>query len=273
MTAGRVVRPLAGQEGTVPDPKGGDGVEGETPAQVIGLVEVAVLDAGADLPRMEEPLDPPAQFEPAQHRAGGVEVGLAPVASSIQCSGWFVFRFFDAGSAGRRGGSSSRAGTAILRTGGSLSRSCGGSRSTGVQRRVRFAVRPRGRFGPPAGGSLDLSPSYRVRLQHMVPQVRVSARGQRHPTLRPPDWPGPASRPGLPRTREQLPEAALAVADRYHPTVPAGAREFLRPLQAVHPADTVLVIGLTEVGVHRADHPGDVCDRSDVAFGINEPAG
>ncbi len=78
LSAGRVVRPLAGQEGTVPDPEGGVGVKGETPAQVIDRVEAAVLDAGADLQCMEEPLDPPAQFVSAQHRAGGVKGGPAP---------------------------------------------------------------------------------------------------------------------------------------------------------------------------------------------------
>ena len=58
----------------------------------------------------------------------------------------------------------------------------------------------------------------------------------------PTGWPGPAMRL---RTRDQLPDGALAVADLHHPAVRAGAREFLLPLQAVHPADTVLVIGLT----------------------------
>ncbi len=169
MSAGRVVRPLASQEGKVPAPGGGDGVEGETPAQFVGRVDAAVLDAGADLQRVEEPLDPPAQFVPAQHRAGGVEVGLAPVVSRIQCSGWFVFRFFDAGSAGRRGGSSARAQTAIMRTSGSFSRSFGGSRSTGVQRRVRFAMRPRRRFGPP-----QAAPSLRMmRLDHRLPAAAL----------------------------------------------------------------------------------------------------
>ncbi len=56
MSVGRLVRPLAGGEGQVPDPEGGNAVESETPAQVIGLVEAAVFDAGAGLQRMEEPL-------------------------------------------------------------------------------------------------------------------------------------------------------------------------------------------------------------------------
>ena len=37
----------------------------------------AVLDAGADLQRVEEPFDAPAKLVPAQHSAGVVEVGLA----------------------------------------------------------------------------------------------------------------------------------------------------------------------------------------------------
>ena len=77
MAFGRVVRPFAGQEGEVPDPERGDRVEGEALLQVVGLVEAAVLDARADLERMEEALDPPAQLVPAQNRAGGVEAGLA----------------------------------------------------------------------------------------------------------------------------------------------------------------------------------------------------
>ena len=100
-------------------------------------------------------------------------------------------------------------------------------------RRVSFAVRPRRRFGPPQAGTSIFRPPTGSVSQHMVPQVRVSARGQRHPTLRPSAGPDQQCRPGLLRTREQLPEVALAVADRHHPAVRAGAREFLRPLQAV----------------------------------------
>ncbi|MCY4141882.1 MAG: hypothetical protein OXF56_26910 [Rhodobacteraceae bacterium] len=59
---GWFVRPLARKKRKIPHPESGDGVEGETLAQVVGLVEAAILDAGADLQRMEEPLDPPAQF-------------------------------------------------------------------------------------------------------------------------------------------------------------------------------------------------------------------
>ena len=70
------------------------------------------------------------------------------VASSIQCSGSLFFPV-----AGRRGGSSSRAETAVMRTGASPARSFGGSRSTGVQRSVSFAVRPFLRFGPPLAGT------------------------------------------------------------------------------------------------------------------------
>ena len=94
----------------------------------------------------------------------------------------------------------------------------------------------------------------------MVPEVRVFARGQRHPPLRSPAGPDQQRRPALLRMRDQLPEVALAVADRHHPAVRAGAHEFLRPLQAVYPADTVLVLGLTEVGVHRI-HPERPADR------------
>ena len=36
------------------NPESGDGVEGETLAQVVGLIEAVILDAGADLQRMEE---------------------------------------------------------------------------------------------------------------------------------------------------------------------------------------------------------------------------
>ena len=127
MASGRVVRPLAGQEGEVPDAERGDGVEGETLLQVIGLVEATVLDAGADLECVEEAFVPPAQFVPAQRGAGG---------------------------------SSSRAETAVMRTGASPARSFGGSRFTGVQRSVSLAVRLFLRFGPPqAGTSIFCAPT------------------------------------------------------------------------------------------------------------------
>ena len=53
MPDGRIVRPFARQHGQVPDPERGDRVEGEARAQVIGLVEAAVLDAGTDFQRVE----------------------------------------------------------------------------------------------------------------------------------------------------------------------------------------------------------------------------
>ena len=57
-------------------------------------------------------------------------------------------------------------------------------------------------------------------------------------------------RPGLLRARDQLPEVALA--DRHHPGIRTGAREFLRPVEPVHRADAVLALGLAEL---RLEHP------------------
>ena len=56
--------------------------------------------------------------------------------------------------AGRRGGFSYRAETAIMRVGGSPARSFRGSKSTGAERSVSFAVRPFCRFGSPQAGTL-----------------------------------------------------------------------------------------------------------------------
>ncbi len=71
----RFVRPLARENRKIPHPESGDGFEGETLLQVVGLVEAAILDAGADLQRMEEPFDPPAQFVPVQWAGCAAEAG------------------------------------------------------------------------------------------------------------------------------------------------------------------------------------------------------
>ena len=73
MPSRQALRLLAGRKGQVPDPEGSDGVEGEAPARTVGIVETPVPDAGADLERVEGPLD-----FPAQRGAGGVGTGLAP---------------------------------------------------------------------------------------------------------------------------------------------------------------------------------------------------
>ena len=78
MPAGRIVRPLAGRLRRIPDPEGGDGVEGKTLPEISTRIEAAVLDAGAGLQRVEEALDPPAQLVSAHRHAGGLEIGLAP---------------------------------------------------------------------------------------------------------------------------------------------------------------------------------------------------
>ena len=98
-----------------------------------------------------------------------------------------------------------------------------GRNSTSVQRRVSFALRPRRRFGPPR------------------PALPAAA----HPC-----WPGPAMPHRSAAHARAAPRSPLAIANRHHPAVRAGAREFLRSLQAVHPADTVLGISQTEVGIY-----------------------
>ena len=54
----------------VPDPEGVL-VEGRALPEVVGMVEVAVLNANPLLQGAEEPLDPPARLVPAHRPAGG----------------------------------------------------------------------------------------------------------------------------------------------------------------------------------------------------------
>ena len=47
------VRPPAGQQGQIPDPERGDGVEGEALAQAVGMAGAAVPGAGSDFQRVK----------------------------------------------------------------------------------------------------------------------------------------------------------------------------------------------------------------------------
>jgi len=62
----RIVRPGAGPKGAIPDPEGGDGIEGQTCAARGGGIETAVLKAGALFQGVDESLDAPAHRGPAQ---------------------------------------------------------------------------------------------------------------------------------------------------------------------------------------------------------------
>ena len=94
---GRGVGLVAGHAFEIEDMAGGDGVEDETLAQVVGMVEPAILDAGAGLQRLEEELDGPSQHIPADgglrglHKIanpGGLRFGAAFGAGSCRGLRW-----------------------------------------------------------------------------------------------------------------------------------------------------------------------------------------
>ncbi len=60
--------------GAIPDREGCDGIKGKICAPGIGVIETAVLDAGALFEGMKEPLDMPAPFGPAEPGGGRIEV-------------------------------------------------------------------------------------------------------------------------------------------------------------------------------------------------------
>ena len=74
---GRRCRPVAALAFEIEDVAGGDGVEGEAPAEVIGVVEPQVLDADADLEDLEVFLDGPATLISGDDGFGDFRVGLA----------------------------------------------------------------------------------------------------------------------------------------------------------------------------------------------------
>ena len=70
--------PRAREMGEIPDPEGGDGIEGEAFPEIIDRVEMAVFDPCALFEGMKEARDAPAQFVPVQDGGCTVEIGRIP---------------------------------------------------------------------------------------------------------------------------------------------------------------------------------------------------
>ncbi len=195
----RIVRALAGQAHQVPDPKGGDRIEGQAFTPVVGLIQASVLDPGAHLERVEAPFDRPAPFDPAQDwprrgLVGGlIRRGQPPPPSS--------------GAVPARG-DSSRADPASP-VSGSPPTSFGGTRETRPQRPVSVTdaaewprdptrlPRPRPRGAPgvsPLGPPAPAVP----RRSHQPAAARPSNPPPGHPPTPPgyQDTPAPRAAPG-----------------------------------------------------------------------------
>ncbi len=107
---------------------GGDGIEGDTVSQVIGVVAFSVLDAGAGLEDLDVLLDGPSAFVPGDDGPSGFGVGVAfaaqqPVEALLA------------------GGSGSVTDTASMSSSSRLPASRGAASLTLAARRSRFAVR------------------------------------------------------------------------------------------------------------------------------------
>ena len=74
---GRGVRLVARDAFEIEDVAGGDGIEGDTLSQVVGVVELSVLDAGAGLQNLEVLLDGPSALVPGDDGPSGLGVGAA----------------------------------------------------------------------------------------------------------------------------------------------------------------------------------------------------
>ena len=135
------VRRVAGAAFEVHDAPCGDGVEGGTLAQVVGVIELAILDPGADLEDPEVFLDGPARLVPCDGTPGVVDVGFPSVVGNTQWSGALPF-----------GGSGSKTETASMASGAaSPVLSVGGARSIVASRSSSRALRLRRLRGPPQG--------------------------------------------------------------------------------------------------------------------------
>ncbi len=230
--------------GDVGDMAGGDGVEGEAFAQVVGGVESAVLDAGAGFEGFEPCLHGPPFPVPVQHGGGVDGVGF-PLCRACGREQQPVQRLRAVGGVGLGGGDGAhrqrfRALPFLPRRQERDLRDpdfqAGGARLSGPRASGGRDDQFRHRDGGPGRG---------VRPQAPLPPVRCL-----HPPLRRPAGAHQQRVAACRRAGEQRPDVALAVAHGDYPRVRAGGREFPRPVQPVDPAGAVFLRGVAEVRVH-----------------------
>ncbi len=230
--------------GDVGDMAGGDGVEGQAFAQVVGGVEPPVRDAGPGFEGFEPCLDGPPFPVPVQDGGGVDGVGF-PLRRALGGQQQPVQRLRAVGGVGLGGGDGAHG--QRFRVLPLLPR-----RQERDLRRPDFQAGGALFSGPRASGGRDhqLRHGERgqgcgVRPQAPLPPVRCP-----HPPLRRSAGAHQDRVAVRRRTGEQRPEVALAVAHGDHPRVRAGGREFPRPVQPVHPAGAVFLRGVAEVRVH-----------------------
>ena len=258
------VRGVPGAALEVHDAPGGDGVEGEALAQVVGVVEAPVLDAGAGLEDSEELLDGPACLVPPEDAQGVVPVRAAlggeqqPVRGVLQ-----VWRRVGLGGADGEQPEWFFAPVVVRRDDvelGGAHLDAGGPLPPGL---VGAVVAARAdRDGPGGedrefGGGLPQAPGRAVRGEDPALGAPAGAHQQA----------APAAAGG----GEQLPGVPLAVADGDHAGPRAGVGELAGALQALQPAPAVHPVAAAEVAVD-VEHPERAARLGDGQPGVDEDA-
>ncbi len=254
-----LIAPRAREMGGIPDPEGGDGVEGEAFAQIVGGIEMAVFDPCALFEGMEEAFDAPAQFVPPQHGGCRLQVRL-PL---------FVGRDQQHPVQG-----AARLARLAADTGGRalLARRDGDHRERGIMAEVfggpqgdRGAAhgqcgRPLRAFvRSPAGRDRDRAGAHGFGLEDMLPEVGGTPIRQGDPALDTAVGPHQQLLAGPVGMGEELPDVARAVTDIDYTGPRASPGQLLRACEPLHPAGNVLARGLAEVGLghEEAEGPSD----------------
>ena len=237
---------VAGAALEVHDAPGGDGVEGEALAQVVGVVEAPVLDAGAGLEDSEELLDGPACLVPPEDAQGVVPVRAA-LGGEQQPVGRLLQVWRRVGLGGADGEQPERfLARAVERRDdvelGGAHLEAGGPLPPGL---VGAVVAARGDPDGPGGEDRELGGG--------LPQAPGRAVGGEDPAPGAPAGAHQQAAPAAAGGGEQLPEVPLAVADGDHAGPRAGVGELAGALQALQPAGAVLRVAAAEVAVDVED--------------------